>query len=100
MSLPFTRLLLAILILAALPGCTTHLYNLPQERTAPTITTPLKGEISKTQGLEHRDILQSSGIVDNSGSSGNQIYIEEIKPPFFCGMPLLGSAITLGIVPA
>jgi len=92
------RLCLTALAALILQGCAEHVYNVPAERAAPVIDNPIDGTIlaKKEQGKDR--ILRESGIVRET--PGRMVYMDGFQFGAKCGMPYLGSAMTLGLVPA
>lgn len=87
----------AILLVLLATGCTHHVYNIAGEKTDPAVTRPIHGEISpKSKAWEGR-ILRRSGIV--TGAPGRTVEMTEAKSTPRCGMYLIGSAMTLGLIP-
>lgn len=79
-------------------GCTAHVYNVPFEQAAPVIENPIDATIlaKKDQGKDR--VLRKSGIVRET--RGRMVHLAEFRFSAKCGMPFLGSAITLGLMPA
>lgn len=92
------RICLSGLAVLLFQGCAAHVYNLPSERATPVIDNPIEGTILAKKDQEKDRILRESGIVREA--RGRMVHLVEFKFAAKCGMPFLGSAMTLGLVPA
>lgn len=89
---------LAAVAALVLQGCAEHVYNVPTERSAPMIDNPIQGTILAKKEQSKDRILRDSGIVCEM--PGRMVYMDSVQFWARCGTPYLGSAMTLGLVPA
>jgi hypothetical protein len=92
------RLLLIAVCALSVTGCASHLYNVAGQKSAPVISRPYEGAIVPTD-RKKTSILMASGIVAKSGSH-RAIRLTALETYPSCGMPLLITCVSFGLIPS
>lgn len=92
------RLLFFSALVLVFPGCTYRLLNVAGENRSVTISHPINGTIFAKKEQSKDRVLQASGIVRET--RGRMVDLAELRTLPRCGNAFLGSAMTLGLIPA